>query len=133
MIKQYGTIPFVREDNGIKVVLITSAGGYWIFPKGRYEKELGRQGTAETETCEEAGVEGKLYKHHRYRTKVHIKSGERVRLTLYPLEVKIIHDQWDEDDRRERRIVSVSEAEELMSSKELMACLRHFQRDFLAT
>jgi 8-oxo-dGTP pyrophosphatase MutT (NUDIX family) len=132
MLKQFGTIPFIREDNGIKVVLITSASGYWIFPKGQYEEDLGKQGTAEMETFEEAGVKGTLFVHHRYRTRVCIKSGERVRLTLYPLEVETLFDQWEEQDRRERRIVSISEAKELMDSKELITCLDHFQRDFLA-
>lgn len=131
MIKQYGTIPFVRDNDGIKVVLITSAGGYWIFPKGRYEKDLGKQGTAALESFEEAGVKGKLYRKHAYRTKVAIKSGERVRLTLYPLEVETVYDQWDEDYRRERRIVSISKAVKLIDSAALISCLRHFERDFL--
>lgn len=131
MMKQYGTIPFVREDDGIKVVLITSASGYWIFPKGQCERELGRQGTAEMETFEEAGVKGTLFAHHYYRTKVYIKSGERVRLTLYPLKVETVFDEWEEDFRRERRIVSIPEAKTLMDSKELIACLDRFERDFL--
>ena len=130
MLKQYGAIPFVREDGKLKVVLVTSASGYWIFPKGRHEDHLGKQGTAALEAYEEAGVEGKLYKNNAYRTQVVIKSGERVRLTLYALKVKTILEKWPEDYRRKRKIVSFDKAEELMDSKALISCLRHFKRDF---
>lgn len=132
MIKQYGAIPFMREDGELKVVLVTSASGYWIFPKGRYEEELGKQGTAELEAFEEAGVKGKLLGKNPYRTKVVIKSGETVRLTLYPLEVQKLFGSWEEDDRRERKVVSVPKALKLMDSSALKDCLRKFQRDYLA-
>ena len=129
MQKQYGAIPFVRGDDGIEVVMVTSASGYWIFPKGRFEKECGKGGTAELEALEEAGVEGKLFKKNSYSVKVYIKSGERVHLTLYPLEVKTIYKQWKEDDRRKRRVLSVAKARKLISSDELMECLEKFERD----
>ncbi|VGO23048.1 NUDIX hydrolase [Pontiella sulfatireligans] len=132
MMKQYGAIPYVREDDGIKVVLITSASGYWIFPKGRFEEDLGKQGTAEEEAYEEAGVKGKIRKNNTYRTKVVIKSGERVHLTLYALEVKTVLNKWPEAGRRKRKIVSLAKAEELMDSDALKGCLRHFFRDMLA-
>ncbi|VGO12957.1 hypothetical protein PDESU_01511 [Pontiella desulfatans] len=132
MQKQYGAIPFVHEDGELKVVLVTSASGYWIFPKGRYEKDRGKLGTAELEAYEEAGVKGKLLKKKAYRTKVVIRSGERVHLTLYALEVRTIHEKWLESDRRKRVIVSVQKAGKLIDSDALKDCLRRFQRDFLA-
>jgi 8-oxo-dGTP pyrophosphatase MutT (NUDIX family) len=131
MLKQYGTIPFIREKGKIKVVLVTSTAGYWIFPKGRYEKGRGKRGTAELEALEEAGVKGKLHRKCNYRTKVVIKSGDRVKLTLYALEVKILHDEWPEDRSRKRTVVTVEEAEKLIDSDALRSCLRRFERDFL--
>lgn len=130
MQKQYGAIPFLHEKGMLKVVLITSASGYWIFPKGRYEEDLGKTGTAELEALEEAGVEGKASKKKSYQTEVFIKSGELVSLTLYPLEVKTIYKKWDEDHRRNRQIVSIKEAKKLLASKALENCLKKFQADF---
>ncbi len=130
MNKQYGTIPFVREDGKIKVIMITSASGYWIFPKGQYEKDEGKSGTAAMESLEEAGVEGRILKNNAYRTKVFIKSGEEVHLTLYAMEVKKIHAKWEEDHRRERKILTFKEARKRITSDSLLKCLEKFERDF---
>lgn len=132
MIKQYGAIPFVREGRDLRVVLITSARGYWIFPKGNYEKALGKRGTAEQEAFEEAGVKGRFSNMDAYRTKVAIHSGDRVHLTLYPLEVHTVLDHWPEESRRERRIVKIEKAMQLLDSKALKKCLEKFRRDFPA-
>ena len=76
-------------------------------------------------------MKGKLHRKCSYRTKVVIKSGDRVKLTLYALEVKTIHDEWPEDRRRKRTIVTVEDAEKLIDSDALCSCLRRFERDFL--
>jgi 8-oxo-dGTP pyrophosphatase MutT (NUDIX family) len=131
MKKQYGAIPFVRSDDGINVVMITSASGYWIFPKGQYEEKLGKRGTAEMEALEEAGVKGKVLKENTYRTKVIIRSGDQVHLTLYPLEVRSLSKKWKEDYRRERRVLSIADAKKLITSDKLMECLEKFERDFV--
>lgn len=129
MQKQYGAIPYLQEKGKLKVVLITSASGYWIFPKGRFEEDLGKRGTAELEALEEAGVKGRLRKDTSYRTKVYIKSGEQVELILYTLKVDKLLDEWKEDYRRERKVVAVAAAEKLMSSDALIKCLWKFARD----
>lgn len=131
MQKQYGAIPFVRGEKGIDVVLITSANGYWIFPKGQYEKDLGKSGTAEQEAYEEAGIKGLLLKKNVYRAKVYIKSGELVDLTLYALEVRTLSKKWKEDYRRERRVISIAKAKKLITSDQLINCLEKFERDFV--
>lgn len=131
MKKQYGAIPFIRGDDGVEVVMITSTNGYWIFPKGQYEKDKGKGGTAELEAFEEAGVVGKLLKKNFYRTKVYTKSGERVHLTLYALAVDTVYKEWKEDDRRKRKVLSIAKAKKLITSDELMNCLKKFERDFL--
>jgi len=130
MEKQYGVIPFIRDSGELKVVLVTSANGFWIFPKGRYEKELGKQGTAALEALEEAGVQGRLYKKNPYRTKVTIKSGERVRLTLYAMKVDKIQSEWQEDNRRKRVVVTIAKAKKMIDSEALKACLMQFDRDY---
>ena len=130
MVKQYGAIPFVYDDGELKVVLVTSAAGYWIFPKGSYEKKLGKEGTAALEALEEAGVEGRIDKRNAYHAKVFAKSGDRVSLTLYPLEVGTMHSEWDEDYRRKRTLATMAEAEKLITSEELAECLFAFQQDY---
>lgn len=131
MQKQYGAIPFVRGEKGIEVVMITSANGYWIFPKGQFEKEHGKRGTAELEAYEEAGVKGAVLKKNAYRTMVYIKSGEQVGLTLYALEVHTLSKKWKEDYRRERKVLSIAKAKKLITSDGLMDCLEKFERDFV--
>lgn len=131
MRKQYGVIPFLRRESGVEVVMITSASGFWIFPKGQYEKKLGKRGTAELEAYEEAGIKGKLLKQNAYRTKVYIKSGEQVHLTLYALEIRSLDKKWKEDGRRERRVLSIAKAKKLITSEKLMDCLKKFERDFV--
>jgi 8-oxo-dGTP pyrophosphatase MutT (NUDIX family) len=131
MQKQYGAIPYVRKEDGIHVILITSARGYWIFPKGQYEEDRGKRGTAELEAYEEAGVKGRLNRKLSYCTKVVIGNGDRVHLTLYPLEVKTICKTWKEDRRRERKLIPVAEAKLKITSAELLDCLEKFERDFI--
>lgn len=130
MQKQYGAIPFLREDGATKVVMITSAAGYWIFPKGQYEEDKGKAGTAALEAQEEAGVKGRILKHNAYRTKVYVKSGEQVRLTLYAMEVDTVCKTWKEDCRRKRKILTFKEAKKLILSDGLLKCLEKFERDF---
>lgn len=131
MIKQYGAIPFLREDGKIKVVLITSASGYWIFPKGNFEQKHGTCGTAQLEAYEEAGVKGVIFPHQVYRANIIIRSGKKVRLMLFPLEVNEVFEKWPEDFRRQRRIVDFTDADQLISSDALKRCLGSFARDML--
>jgi 8-oxo-dGTP pyrophosphatase MutT (NUDIX family) len=120
----------MREDGRLKVVLVTSAAGFWIFPKGNFEDEHGKCGTAELEAYEEAGVKGKVDPKRRYRTNVIISGGRRARLVLYPLEISKLCKEWPEAFRRERRIVSLKDAGRLLGSDGLRKCLNRFARDF---
>lgn len=131
MSKQYGAIPFIRDKGTVKVVLVTSASGYWIFPKGNFEEEHGKCGTAMLEAFEEAGVTGELHPHHVYRVNVTMHGGKKARLVLFPLEVETVHDQWPEDSRRKRKIVNLKDARKLIESDGLQKCLGSFVRDFL--
>ena len=131
MIKQYGAIPFMRSRGAIRVVLVTSSRGCWIFPKGNLEEAHGTCGTAQLEAFEEAGVKGIVYPHQICRTNIILRSGKRARMALFPLEVVAVFDQWPESDRRHRRIVWVAEARQLIESEGLKRCLGAFVRDFL--
>lgn len=131
MIKQYGAIPFIRNGGELKLVLVTSASGYWIFPKGNFEKKLGTCGTAEMEAFEEAGVRGDLYPHTVYRTNVMIRGGKKVRMMLYPLEVQKVCGNWPEMHRRKREIVIIDDVGKFITSDALLKCVDRFSRDFL--
>ena len=93
---------------------------------------MGKSGTACQEALEEAGVEGEVFKANTYRSKVYIKSGEQVHLTLFPLYVETIYEEWNEDFRRKRKFVTIKDALALLSSDELKKCLRKFERDLLS-
>ena len=130
MIKQYGAIPYLIQDGELHVVLVTSASGYWIFPKGNLEEDLGKCATARLEALEEAGVKGTIHPKNAYRANVMIGGGKTARLLLYPLEIKTIYEEWSEDNRRDRAIVSVADACKLIDSDELKKCLWRFASDY---
>jgi 8-oxo-dGTP pyrophosphatase MutT (NUDIX family) len=131
MIKQYGAIPYLVKKGELHVVLVTSASGCWIFPKGNLEEDLGKCATARLEALEEAGVKGTIHPKNAYRATVMISGDKTARLLLYPLEVDKIHEEWSEDNRRKRAIVNVADACKLIESEELKKCLWHFASDFL--
>ena len=130
MIKQYGAIPYLIKDGELLVVLVTSASGCWIFPKGDLEADLGKGETACSEAFEEAGVRGTIHTKNAYRATVMIDGGKTARLLLYPLEIKTILEEWSEDHRRKRAIVSVADACKLIESDELKKCLWRFASDY---
>ncbi|HSR88674.1 MAG TPA: hypothetical protein VLL07_06940 [Pontiella sp.] len=130
MMKQYGAIPYLIKDGELHVVLVTSASGSWIFPKGNLEEDLGKCATARLETLDEAGVKGIIHPKNAYRANVVIGEGKKARLLLYPLEVETIHAEWPEDCHRKRAVVSVADACKLIESDELKKCLWRFASDY---
>lgn len=130
MIQQFGVIPYLKKKGEIRVVLITSASGYWIFPKGNLERHLGKRGTAELEGFEEAGVTGKIDSKICYRAILMIRGGKKAHLSLYPLKVDKLCDSWPEDSRRQREIIKLNDARRLITSSELLQCLDAFADDF---
>ena len=56
--QQSSVVPWLKEDDEVSVVLITSQSGNWIVPKGLVEPEMTPIESAAKEALEEAGAEG---------------------------------------------------------------------------
>lgn len=119
-------IPIVREKGNIKVVLITTkpkSKGNWIFPKGQIELGMTAHDSAAKEAFEEAGVKG-IISQTPFDEYNHKKWGGKMRVKVYILEVSKVYDQWPEMNDRDRQIVSLSEAIELVKSEQKKTLLK---------
>lgn len=97
----------------IEVLLVTSRGsGHWIPPKGWPMPARTAREAARPEALEEAGVSGIIGDRPIGRFDYRKKSGGTGihRVTLYPLMVTRIHEQWDEQGRRDRRWFTLGKA-----------------------
>ncbi len=121
--RQSSVIPFIREEDSVKVVLITSRRRKrWIFPKGIVEPDLSPQASAVKEAEEEAGVFGNVFfdKIGEYEYK---KWGGTCHVEVFPMEVTRMLEEWDEDDR-ERRVTGLDKAESLLKDPKLVKILK---------
>ncbi|NTW52959.1 MAG: NUDIX hydrolase [Chlorobiaceae bacterium] len=119
---QSGVLPIA----GDKVVLITARrSGRWIIPKGYVEEGMSSADSAAKEAFEEAGIVGKVLSHpigtYRYRRPSGVFT-----VQVFPLEVEKLLDQWQEMHFRQRRVVTPSEALELISQEELKTLVAHY-------
>lgn len=130
LLYQSGVIPYrLRDDGLIEVLLVTSStGGRWQFPKGMLEPGLSPAASAEQEAQEEAGALGiaapEPVAHYRYR-----KAGiEDCSVALYPMQVQRLlpYEDWPEGAFRQRRWATLAEAEALISRPALRAALGAF-------
>jgi 8-oxo-dGTP pyrophosphatase MutT (NUDIX family) len=125
--EQSGVLPIAGE----MVVLITARGsGRWIVPKGYIEKGMTPAESAAKEAWEEAGIVGSVLDEeigaYSYRRPSGIFS-----VRVYPLEVESLLDEWEEMHVRQRRLVTPSEAIEMIDHKELKALVTgYFTRRF---
>jgi 8-oxo-dGTP pyrophosphatase MutT (NUDIX family) len=116
---QSGIIPFRMNNKELQVLMITSSSGRrWVFPKGIIEDGLTPEESAAQEALEEAGVEGDVIPRELgvYKRK---KWGGTVCVKMYAMRVSRVFDSWDEDTFRKRAWLSVEEAEERISDPAL--------------
>lgn len=124
-----GAIPIMIEDEDIKVVLVTTkpkSNNNWIFPKGQVELGMTAYDSAAKEAFEEAGVIGQISPtlFDKYQ---HKKWGGNMGVKVYILEVTKILDTWDEMHDRNRQVVSLDEAIELVQSEQQQTLIRFKQ------
>ncbi|XP_021292122.1 nudix hydrolase 4-like [Herrania umbratica] len=100
-------------DEVIEVLVINAQNGQgMLFPKGGWEKDETMEAAAIRETLEEAGVVGNLeckLGKWSYKSKRQSKFHEG---HMFPLLVKQELDRWPEENVRNRKWVTVSEARE---------------------
>ena len=111
-------IPLIIDNEGVKVVLVTTKpkkNNNWIFPKGQVELNMTAFDSAAKEAYEEAGVTGKInpVQFDEYQ---HKKWGGNMTVKVYTLEVSQILDQWPEMRERNRQIVPLDKAIELVQA-----------------
>lgn len=118
-------IPIIRDRGEIKVVLVTTKPkhkGNWIFPKGQVELGMTPFDSAAKEAYEEAGVIGRIsptllneYQHNKW--------GGNMCVKVYTLDVSDILETWDEMRDRDRQIVTLDEAIEIVQSSQKQSLL----------
>lgn len=131
LFEQAGALPYRWDGDQVEIVLITSrSSGNWIFPKGVIDPGETPESTAVKETIEEAGVIGELTGKSlgAYKQK---KWGGIAKVKVYPLLVTEMLDDWDEAEFRERQLLPLEEAKELIHDR-LAKILAAFEEQVLS-
>jgi 8-oxo-dGTP pyrophosphatase MutT (NUDIX family) len=116
---QSGVVPFQLENGTIKILLITSKKSRrWVIPKGIIEQGLTPLESAIKEAVEEAGVRGRGFQHLLgiYNFK---KWGGVVSVKVFPMEVKELLPEWEEEEFRDRRWFDFNEVFNFVDKSEL--------------
>eukprot|EP00968_Pinguiococcus_pyrenoidosus_P007096 scaffold470_cov257-Pinguiococcus_pyrenoidosus.AAC.11 len=113
-----GCVPVVLSEGGEKrVILISSRKKNWTLPKGGWEKDETAMEAALRETFEEAGVVGDIVDETplcaiNYES---CKNASCCRVHFYAMLVTDVLSHWPEEDQRNRIVVSLPEARQLIS------------------
>lgn len=132
MIEQIAALPYlVDPDGSIRVLLITSRETRrWVVPKGNPIPGLAAHEAAAQEAWEEAGVRGFpcaaplgtfTYLKRRRRGAV------QARVTLFPFNVAVQHDDWPERKQRDIRWFTLAEAAQAVTETELSHLIAGFR------
>ena len=123
-IPQSSVVPFRRDDDGIRICLITSQRKQrWIFPKITARDQLDGIDAAENAAIIEAGVHGKVTGEPVGTYKL-LKNGDLHLVTVYILAVERSEEEWCEADHRLRKWATVEEAKKLIVKQELQYMLK---------
>ncbi|MDH3717494.1 MAG: NUDIX hydrolase [Planctomycetota bacterium] len=122
-IDQVSVVPFRWRTGELEVCLITSIRrGRWLFPKGIIDPGETYIEAGLKEAHEEAGLRGQIVGqpigHYEYA-----KWGTTLNVTVSLLEVDTTEDEWEEADVRQRRWVTVPEAEQMLKNPQLLDLL----------
>ncbi|HEY0103137.1 MAG TPA: NUDIX hydrolase [Brevundimonas sp.] len=130
--RQVAALPWRRSEGGLQVMLISSRETRrWVIPKGGRMAGKTDAEAAAQEALEEAGIEG-LIAHDpigTFRYAKILKSGAArwCVVSVYPLEVTVEHDEWQERAERERAWVSRDEAVRRVDEPDLKVLIAGFE------
>lgn len=118
---QLGIVPYTFIDRKLHLLLITSSSGNrWLFPKGRQEPDMTPHEVALMEAVEEAGVLGTLRQD--LRTRCQMADGRH--LQLYAMKISKLLKSWPEEHVRRRRLFPFSDALEMIADPGLAKAVR---------
>ena len=118
---QLGIVPYTFIDRKLHLLLITSSSGNrWIFPKGRQEPDMTPHEVAQMEAVEEAGVLGTIRQD--LRTRCQMADGRF--LQLYAMKISKLLKSWPEENVRRRRLFPFSDALEMIGDPGLIKAVR---------
>jgi 8-oxo-dGTP pyrophosphatase MutT (NUDIX family) len=125
ILQQYGVLPYFISSGKIKVILITSRhSNQWILPKGNRIPNKSKRESALQEAYEEAGLKGRLDQELKFSFNI-ICHGEKVNLTLYPMQIKLpLTNEWPEKHERKRIEATCKRAQSLIIWPEFVDCIK---------
>lgn len=131
--RQVAALCWRRGEQGLEILLVTSRETRrWVTPKGGRMPGLTDARAAAVEALEEAGVEGRIADHpigtFRYLKWLRRGEGRWCVVSLYPLEVTVEHDTWQEQHERTRQWMSAEQAASRVNETDLAALIRTFAR-----
>ena len=128
--RQVGAIAWLPDARPLRFALVTSRRtGRWVFPKGSIDAGMTPQAAAAREAMEEAGVIGAAEPGPigSFRTiKVRPPFAWPIEVTIYPLRVERVLDDWPEAGERDRRFVTLAEAGPLLTDPAMLAIAERF-------
>ncbi|WP_247744904.1 NUDIX hydrolase [Shimia sp. R11_0] len=128
---QFAALPYRIKKNKVQVLLITSRGTrQWLLPKGWPMTGIKPHKAAAQEAWEEAGVIGHAHKHglgkYRYRKERGPRTGLKIRVMVFPLEVRKLATHFPEAGQRDRIWLSPKKAAKRIRNPELAELVRNF-------
>ncbi len=128
--RQVGALPFRRsDDGGYRIFLITSRESRrWVIPKGWPMNGRKPFEAAAREAYEEAGLVGHIGKRplgiYVYDKRLKNRDSVLCQVKVFPLEVRRQLKTWPEQDQREGRWFSPSDAAEAVAEAGLSGIIR---------
>jgi predicted phosphate transport protein (TIGR00153 family) len=135
VIRQIAALPYRNEDPAtdaaVRILLVTSRGtGRWVIPKGNPMSGTAPHVAAAQEAEEEAGVLGPVCPtplgSYRYRKLRGSGASLMMDVDVFPLAVTRELASWKEQQERERRWFTLSEAADAVEEPDLRDLIRSF-------
>lgn len=122
--QQAGALAWSEQEHTRRFWIVTSRRTQrWVLPKGGIDTGMTPAEAAAQEAFEEAGLIGVLSPKSigSYRVpKIRPPLIWTVEVALFPLRVVKVQDDWQESHQRERRLVTIEEAAELIPEPEIV-------------
>jgi hypothetical protein len=133
VILQVAALPYrLVPGFGVEVLLVTSRDtGRWILPKGNIEPGEDERTAALREAAEEAGIWGEvgdaIAGTYRYRKLRSDGKSSAITVSVWPLHVAKIADDWPEADQRSRIWLPPEDAAHAVQEPELQRLLERWR------